>query len=154
MATLYEIDTAILDCIDTETGEIIDESRLSALNIERDAKIEGVALWYKNSMSDAEAYKKEKDHFSKKQRAAENRAESLKQWLAQALAWDRFKTSRVSISYRKSESVEIDDIFQLSDDYLKYSEPTVDKVKIKEAMKHGTVLNGVRLVEKKNIQIK
>ena len=62
MSTLYEIDNAILD----ETGEIIDGERLSELKIERDKKIESVALWYKNLMSDAEQYKLEKQLFAEK----------------------------------------------------------------------------------------
>jgi hypothetical protein len=33
---LYEIDNAIMDCVDMETGEIIDVERLSALQMERD----------------------------------------------------------------------------------------------------------------------
>lgn len=36
--TLYEIDSAIMDCVDEETGEIIDLEKLEALNIERDKK--------------------------------------------------------------------------------------------------------------------
>ena len=30
--TLYEIDSAIMDCVDEETGEIIDLEKLEALN--------------------------------------------------------------------------------------------------------------------------
>lgn len=35
MSTLYEINSAILDCVDLETGEIIDIDRLQALQIEK-----------------------------------------------------------------------------------------------------------------------
>ena len=43
--TIFEIDEAILECVDLETGEIIDAERLDALQMERDKKIENVALW-------------------------------------------------------------------------------------------------------------
>ena len=33
---LYEIDNAILECIDMETGEVIDAEKLDALNMERE----------------------------------------------------------------------------------------------------------------------
>ena len=46
--TLYEIDNAILECIDLETGEIIDTDKLDALQLERETKIENVALWIKD----------------------------------------------------------------------------------------------------------
>ena len=46
--TLYEIDNAILDCIDLETGEIIDVDKLNELQLEKETKIENVALWIKD----------------------------------------------------------------------------------------------------------
>ena len=64
MATLYEIDAGILSCIDVETGEVLDPEKLEALQMEREEKIESVALWYKNLCSDAEAYKAEKQAFA------------------------------------------------------------------------------------------
>ena len=64
MANLYEINQAITECIDNETGEIIDVEKLEELQLEREAKIENVALWYKNLLSDAEAYKAEKNAFA------------------------------------------------------------------------------------------
>lgn len=53
--TLYEIDQAILACIDEESGEIIDADALAELSMERDKKVEGVALWIKNLRADAPA---------------------------------------------------------------------------------------------------
>ena len=55
MATLYEIDEEILDCVDQETGEIIDPEKLAQLQMDFDKKVEGIALWIKNLLSDAEA---------------------------------------------------------------------------------------------------
>lgn len=43
MASLYEIEQSILDCIDTETGEIIDAEKLNELMLEKEVKIENVA---------------------------------------------------------------------------------------------------------------
>ena len=154
MATLYEIDAAILECIDTETGEIIDCERLNALNFERQQKIENVALWYKNLLSDAEQYKAEKTAFAEKERIAKNKAESLKRWLDLALAGEAYKSTRVNITYRSSEQVIVDDLLKIDDDYLKYSEPTPDKAAIKKALKEGANIDGVHIESKSNIQIK
>ena len=60
MATLYEIDKAILECVDAETGEIIDDKALEELELARDNKIENIACWIKNLKADAESYKKER----------------------------------------------------------------------------------------------
>lgn len=161
MANLYEINESIVAAfergIDAETGEILSEKaleELAKLEMERDEKVEGIALWIKNLLADAEVLKKEKEVFAQRQKAAENRAASLKKYLAGALAGQKFETSKVKISFRKSESVEVMDISKVDDDYLKYAEPTADKTKIKKALKDGVDLQGVRLVEGKNIQIK
>lgn len=162
MAKLYEIEQAILECIDIETGEILDVERLEALQVEKDAKIENVALWYKNLLSDAEQYKKEKEVFAEREKAAKNKAESLKKWLEFALKGEGMSTAKVLIGFRKSEAVEIEDeenfvkLAQASnrDDLLSFKEPTPNKTAIKAAIKSGQHIDGVSLVEKQNIQIK
>ena len=75
--TLYEIDQNIMDCWDPETGEILDEQRLDSLLMDRNDKIEGIALYIKNLRSDAAAIKAEKDALGQRQKSAENKAESL-----------------------------------------------------------------------------
>lgn len=154
MASLYEISEEIASCVDMETGEIIDSEKLDQLNMEWEKKMESLVLWYKNLNSDAEQYKQEKNNFAEKEKAAKNKAESLKEYIARALAGQKFKTTKASVSYRKSESVEVVDFTKLDDDYLKYVEPTVDKQKIKESIKLGIEVKGARLIENQNIQIK
>ena len=83
--TLYEINSEIMSCIDMETGEVIDTEKLNELQLERDAKIENVALWIKELKAEAEAIKQEKLALADRQRVAENKAESLKNWIAYAL---------------------------------------------------------------------
>ena len=153
MATLYEIDKAILECVDAETGEIIDDKALEELELARDNKIENIACWIKNLKADAESYKKEKEVFVQREKAAKNKAESLKRYLEIALGGEKFKTSKVSISYRKSEIVEIDEIEKLSDEFIKI-EIKADKTAIKAAIKEGAEIVGARIVENNNIQIK
>lgn len=154
MATLYEIDEEILNCVDMETGEIIDVERLGQLQLAREDKVEGIALWIKNLLSDADAIKSEEEKLAQRRKANENKAKNLKEYLSKFLNGQKFKTPKVSISYRKSESVEVTNISKLDDDYLKFAEPMVDKAKVKKALKAGTVLQGVTLVENQNIQIR
>lgn len=154
MATLYEIDEEILNCVDMETGEIIDVERLGQLQLAREDKVEGIALWIKNLLSDVDAIKSEEEKLAQRRKANENKAKNLKEYLSKFLNGQKFNTPKVSISYRKSESVEVTDLSKLDDDYLKFAEPTVDKTKVKKALKAGTVLQGVSLVENQNIQIR
>lgn len=151
---LYEIDEAILSCIDTETGEILDADKLNALQIKREEKLENVALWIKNLKSDAEALKAEKQAFADRQKAAENKAESLKKWLTETLAGEKFKTTKVVVSFRKTKSVQVEDIWKLDDSYVKYAEPTADKAAIKKAIEAGQEVTGATLVENVSISVK
>lgn len=151
---LYEIDKQLLNCVDTETGEIIDMDKLRELQMAFDSKVENIGCWIKELLAEAKAIKNEKDNLAARQKVSENKAESLKKYLADILAGQKFKTAKVSISYRKSEAVEVTDAALLDDDYFKYSEPTVDKTKVKQALKEGIDLKGVQLVENQNIQIK
>lgn len=153
---LYEIDKAILNCIDDETGEIIDPEKLSELQIEREAKIESVALWIKNLNAEIIAYKAEKDTFAEREKQAKAKAESLKNWLTDALNGNKLTTNKVAVTFRKSETVEIQDIEAIPEDYMRVKttvEP--DKVAIKDAIKNSHLaIPGAEIVVKQNIQIK
>ena len=158
---LYEIDNAILECIDFETGEIIDVDKLNKLQIEREAKIENVACWIKELKAEAEAIKAEKLALAERQKVAENKAESLKKWLAFALNGEKFSTARCSVSFRATESVEVTDegLENLmrggKDELLTYKDPEPNKKAIKEAIKNdGLNIQGVQLVQNVSTIIK
>ena len=151
---LYEIDQAIMDCIDMETGEIINEGLLNDLQMERDEKIENVALWIKELKAEAEALKAEKMAFAERQKVAENKMESLKKWLAYALNGEKFKTVRASVTFRTTDKVEIADICKLDENYLRYKEPEADKDAIKKAIKAGQEVAGATLVSNTSVIIK
>lgn len=154
MAALYEINAEILACMDEETGEIVDFDRLNELIMERDTKIEKVALWVKNLDALVASIKAERDALDKRMKSAENRAKSLREWLGNALECKSFETAKVRVSFRKSESTEIDE--DVLDDrwFKKKITRTPDKTAIKNAIKSGQNVDGAQLVVKQNIQIK
>lgn len=154
MASLYEINDQILNCIDIETGEILDTAKFDELQLERNEKLENIALYYKNLLSDAEAYKAEKNIFADKQKRAEAKAESLKKYLDDSLKGSRFNTSKVNISYRKSSRVEVDEQKLAASWTKEVTTRSVDKVRITEALKSGEVIEGATLVENNLIRIK
>ena len=154
MMKLYEIDSEILDCVDVETGEIFDVDRFEELSMAREAKIENICMWIKNLKAEAEALKAEKDAFAKRQKAAENKMESLKNYITYYLAGTSFESAKVKVSYRKSESLEIAEGANIPEEFLKYKAPDVDKTELKKAVKNGLKVAGVQIVENQNIQIK
>lgn len=159
---LYQIDEAITSAfdaaVDEETGEIINEAameNLNALEMMRDQKIENIALMIKNLVSDAEALKKEKMAFAKRQQAAENRAEWLKRYLAGALQGNKFQTAQVAISFRKSQQVEYTgSVDMLPAEYIRQKPPEIDKDALKKALRAGKEIEGASLKDVQNIQIK
>ena len=158
MANLYEIDEKIFEClkncIDPETGELLDAEQLESLQMERQTKLENVALYIKNLKADAEMYKAEKQAFEKRQMDAIKEANSLTEWLKKALDGQKFKTEKAEVSFRKTQKVEILDIWDLNEDLLRYSDPTPDKAAIKRAIKAGEEVKGAKLVDDISMTIK
>lgn len=155
MANLYEIDQGILECIDLETGEVIDPERLESLQMERSRKIENVACWIKNLLSDAEAIKAEKDALADREAKCRKKADSLKAWLGIALEGQKFSSARCAVSFRRSEQVEILDENIIPQDLMVQTVSfKPDKKAIKELLKEGKPVSGCYLVENQNIQIK
>lgn len=153
--SLYEINEQILETIDFETGEVTDFEKFEALKLERDTKIENVALWYKNLLSEAEALKAEEKAFNERRKSAENKADSLKRYLDSALSGNKFSTTRVAISYRKSTSVFVEDLDRLPKEYKKEKiDISADKTELAKALKDGKEIEGALLTESQNIQIK
>ena len=155
MRPLYEIEEDILSCVDMETGEIIDESRLDALEMEREKKIESVILWRKDILAEMEAVKAEAKKLSDRGKSLEKKAEQLKGWAEHALGGEKFKTERCSVSYRKSSGVVIDDIHLLPVDVWKdLQESWISKDKIKQFIESGKEIKGAHIEERQSIIIK
>lgn len=151
---LYEIDKAIESLVNSETGEIMDFAMFENLQMSREQKIENIALWIKNLLSDADELKKEKAAFAEREKSAKNKAESLKRYLSDILCGQTFQTTKTKITFRKSESISVTDIYAVPDEWYKEVIPDVDAMRAKKAIKAGEVIPGIEIVEKQNIQIK
>ena len=151
MSSIYEIDRAITDCIDMETGEV-DAERLTELQMERDAKIENIAKWVLEMDGDATKIDNEinrltamKDRITKKQ-------DSLRGFLRYALQDTEFKGDTVRVKFRKSRAVgEIteEDMKHIPEEFIVEKTITTrrpDKVKLKKAIDEGFQIAGVEIV--------
>jgi hypothetical protein len=154
MATLYEINSAILDLIDLETGEILDPEKLESLQIDRKEKLRNIGFVALNAKADIQAYKEQEERFKAKRMAAEKTLAWAKETLQRELAGQKMKETEFSIYYSPSESVEVDEGAVIPTKFLKLQEPTIDKAGLKTALKNGTEIKGVRLVQKQNLQIR
>ena len=163
MRALYEIDQDILDCVDLETGEILDTEKLDALQMERERKLEGVALWIKDMKAEAAAVKEEADKLNARKKALENKMEGLKAWLLMALDGEKLKTPRCNVYQTHNQRVAVADEAKLisflqtleePDKFLRFKDPELKKDEIKKALKDGTIIPGAELEETESVVIK
>ena len=156
---IYEIDHAIMDLFDPETGECLDEEKLADLQMAHDKKLENMGCWVKDLDAEAAAIRTEEKSLADRRRVIENKAERLRAFLGRYIGeGNRFQSARCAISWRKSESVKVDiELLKqdpLSDNYLRFKDPDVNRAEIKKAIKDGTPVMGAEIVINQNMQIK
>ena len=168
MAKLYEIkneiERLIDDSVDHETGEITDVSEaLEKLYQSKIEKVIDLVLFIKNETSFCDAIDAEIETLQAKKRTANNKVKFLKEYLTRNLdEGEKITTPNFSISWRKSDSIELDPLIILEDVYeqdsrfvrkeIKYS---ADKANAKKIYKETGILpEGFSYHEKLNLQIK
>ncbi len=162
-ASLYEISADFLSAlesleVDPDTGELLNADRFEALSAAFDEKAEATALYIKNLNVFISGAKAEEAALAERRKAAENRVERLKGFLASAMLTvgrDKVETAKTKISFRKSTQVQIDDEGALPVDFVTTTVTTKpDKTAIKKAIQAGQAVAGAVLVENQNLQIK
>lgn len=163
MRPLYEIDAEILAAVDQETGEILDVEKLDALQMERERKLEGVALWVKDLRAEADAVKAEADKLNARKRALDNKVTALKSWLLIAMDGGKLKTARCNVYPTHSQRVAVADekklieFLQTLEDpekFLTFKDPELRKDEIKKALKDGYHIPGAELEQTESVVIK
>lgn len=151
---LYEINQEILACIDMETGEIIAPEKLEALLMDKHEKLRNIAFVALNAAADAKAYEEQEKKFAARKRSAKATVEWAKATLAAELGGKKMKEAEFTISYRKSEAVEVADEAAVPDEFRIPQPDKIDRAALKAALKNGAVIAGAQIVERQNIQIK
>lgn len=157
--TIYDIDSAIAALVDPETGELGDYEAFQRLQMEREAKIENLALLYKEVRATAEAIKAETEKLIQRRRVLENNARRMQDYLARVLDGEKFSSARCAVSYRRSEGTETDPEFvdwarEHRPELLMEQQPKVDTAQLKRELKDGLVCDYARLVERQNVQVR
>ena len=167
MRTLYEISSELREVydklengegIDLETGELSPEL-VNALAISQaNLQAKGIDIGYviKSFDDEIDLYDREIKRLTERKQALKNAQERVKNNLKNAMeefGIIEIKGGTLKISFRKSESVEVDNLEEL-DDKFKRIKVEADKTAIKQAIKSGEEVKGARLVENKNLQIR
>ena len=163
---LYEINTEIDKAIETmmanvdpETGEVRQEDldKLGDLQLARDEKLDNIGAYMKNIASDIDALKNEEKALEARLKVKENELENLKAYVGMILNGEKFESSRVRFSFRKSNAVVIDEAYieNIPSEYLIAQDPKIDKKALKADIEAGKDLDGIaHIEEKQNLQIK
>lgn len=162
MASIYELNknyqevSALLETAETEDELQAINGTLEMLDCSIEEKVENTAKYIKNVESDIEGIKAEINRLTALKKQKERNTEWLKSNIEYALktkSIDKLEVGTFKCGYRKSESVEVEDLNALPMDYIKTKmEP--DKTAIKKALKAGEELIGVRLKTNMNFYIK
>ena len=157
---LYEIEAvyqALMDRAEENEGDITDfVHEFEEIRAEFKDKAENYWRMIKNLTAEADALKAEKQRLEKKQKAKENTVQFLKDRLADSMRFmgeDKVKTAFGSLSFRRSQSVDIADLDLLPDEFIKVVK-TASKAAISEAIKQGKEVPGAVIKESYSLQVR
>ena len=155
--TLYEITGALLELYELADEQELDVAdTLDMMEGEYSDKVEAYASVIKQLATDADSLKAEIDRLTQRKRTIDGNVERMKTALMESMiasGKEKIKTKLYTLSVRGYESVVVDDPAAIPEEFLKYSEPTVNKVELKKALKEGEV-SGAHLENKPGITIR
>ncbi len=164
---LYELDQEIEkveeaynEYAEEHAGDVTDfpyEAQYEALQGERDEKILNLGSWFKNLSAESKAFADEIKVLQQKKKVRDNKMNWVKDFINSYLkVGEKINDTRVQLSWRKSESIQINDRFDMSklSSFFKVVTEDVNKSKVKEHLKQGEKFEGIELLQKNNLQIK
>lgn len=150
-----------------ENGDIPEEAiadTLESITALLEDKADNIACLIKNLASDVVAIKAEEKNLEDRRKAKERQIDRLKAYLSEALlksGYSKLETPRNKISFRRSESVVVDDedgfiawAESNDDSLLTYKDPTINRTEVKKALENGVKVECVHIETRQNIQIK
>ena len=146
--------------IDLETGEIKPEimNQLTITQNELQTKAIDYGFVIKAFDDEIDVIDKEIERLEERKAYVKRNKDRMKSIVSSAMeefGITKIKSETLQLSFRKSESVEIVDERLVDEKFKKVkTEVSLDKTAIKNAIKNGADVQGVKLVEKNNLQIK
>lgn len=145
--------------VDEESGEILfDSDNLDELKLSFKDKLESCGCYIKNLDAEANAIGKEIANLQARKKSAESRSKRMREYVLDCMeiaGEKRVETPRVAISQRTSKYLEIENEFDIPENYKDIQEVVkVDKKAITDAIKSGESVNGCELKERVNLQVK
>ena len=146
--------------IDLETGEIKPEimQQLSISRNELETKAVDYGYVIKAFDDEIDIIEREIERLEERKAYVKKNKERMKTIVGSAMeefGINKIKSETLQLSFRKSESVDIFDESLIDEKFKKVkTEISLDKTAIKNAIKNGEDVQGAKIVEKNNLQIK
>lgn len=146
---------------DETTGEIFDTSEdiaefFNEISTDLSAKLNNTMYIIKQLEASEQMLKAESDRLLKRKTTFANRSKMLRDLMFSALnasGEKKLVTDKFNFSIRKSTSVSVSDVELLPREYVKLTR-SADKMKIKEQLKEGVIIDGCSLDENYNLGVK
>jgi len=164
MTALYVIANEYRDAAtklaDLDLDEQTIADTLEGLSGELEVKAQNVAYFIRNMEVTAEAIKAFEQQQKERRQAIERRAESMRAYLQrcmEATGITKIEGPGVTLSFRKSSAVVIDEPGLIPAEFMRQPEPpppSPDKKAIADAIKAGQEVQGAHVETRQNLQIK
>jgi len=149
------------DEVNPETGEIINNDEaikqlFDELELNLAEKLENSQRYIIDTLSQANTLKVEATRLNQRAKVLANKAERVKELMKDAIlatGEKKITTDLFNFSIRSSKSVHIDDLEELSREYVKMTR-TANKTLIKKALSEGEEIAGCSMVENKSLNVR
>ena len=160
MSNIYELTQDFLTIQEMMEDPELDPQTLTdtmeAVEGELEIKAESYAKIMKNLEGDIEALENEIRRLTSRKKAIEENIKRMKaalQGMMEVTGKTKFKTDLFSFGIQKntpSVVIDVEDVYDIPEDYLKYKAPEINKTAIREAIQQGENLEGIAHLETKN----
>jgi hypothetical protein len=158
LATEYREAALKLADLDLDAETISDT--LEGLSGELEAKAQSVGFMVRSIEADAAAMKEWAKTAAERAKAAEGRADALRDYLQrcmEATGIEKIEGPGIALSFRKSSAVIVNEPGLIPAEYMRQAEPpppAPDKKAIGDAIKAGKEIPGAHVEQRKSLQIK
>lgn len=166
--SLYDINAEIAALMDAmDTGDLPEEAfadTLECLEMEFGEKVDELVSYLKELAARSAAIQAEEKNLTERRKTIERKYDRIKAYVADAMlsaGLNKFESARNRVTFRRSEGTIIDDeagfiawAMTDHDDLLTYPAPKINLTAVKKAIQSGEKIDGARIEEKRNLQIK
>jgi len=158
---IFEIPRCYSDAVDYAETELELQNALDHIAEKFNTKADNTACLIKNLAAAATTMKAEEAKMAKRRKEIELKIKRLENSLAMSMrqaGCNKMVTSRNAISFRKSTRLVVSCEQEIIKKYPEYAKTkttvTLDKIKLKDELKNGVIIDGADLQDYQNLQIK